>query len=51
MRRGTDENTKTTYKAAAGEDKSLDEHSLQRGGRTSDSRDVSAGCLGSPRVF
>ena len=50
MRRGTDGNTKTTYKDAAGEDKSKDEHSLQRGGRTSDSRDVSAGCLWSPTV-
>ena len=45
VRRGMDRNTKTTYKAAAGEDKSKDEHSLQHGGRTSDSKDVSAGCL------
>ena len=50
VRRGTNGNTKTTYKAAAGEDKSKDEHSLQRGGRTRDSRDVSAGCLWSPTV-
>ena len=50
MRRGTNGNTKITYKAAAGEDKSKDEHSLQRGGRTSDSRDVGARCLWSPTV-
>ena len=37
-------------KAAAGKDKSKDEHILQRGGRTSDSRDVSVGCLRSPTV-
>ena len=50
VRRGTDGNTKITYKPATGEDKSKDEHSLQRGGRSSDSRDVSAGCLWSPTV-